>query len=386
MKRLAIITTHPIQYNAPLFQLLHQRGNISIHVFYTWGQSQNAVYDERFGTERSWDIPLLQGYPHEFVKNTSSKPGSNRFWGVINPGFKKQLKAQQFDAILIYRWSLWSHLQLLLTNWGAARLWFRGDSHIVTSGKNLVISLVRKPLLTYVYRKFDTVFYAGTRNKNYFMNYGVPDSRLVFIPHAVDNNRFANLTMGYQQKAAEERRELGITDNTVVFIYAGKFYEVKNLSLLIGAFQKLNGSQFRLLFYGSGVQEHQLKEMAAGDDRIIFRSFQNQSAMPWVYRVGDVYVLPSKSETWGLGVNEAMACGLPAIVSSACGCAPELIINHQTGFVFQNQSEADLLQQLQQFAAKTKATHMGQQAQRYIQQFSLEQQAFIIEKRLLNAT
>jgi glycosyltransferase involved in cell wall biosynthesis len=386
LKRLAIITTHPIQYNAPLFQLLHQRGRISIHVFYTWGQSQHAVYDERFGTERSWDIPLLQGYPHEFVNNTSSKPASNRFWGIINPGLKKQLKAQNFDAIFIYRWSVWSHLQLLIADWGKTKLWFRGDSHLKATGSNFLKTIFKRLLLKFVYRNVDSVFYAGIMNQHYFRYYGVPDSKLVFMPHAVDNHRFIDVTKGYQQKAAEERQDLGITDHAIVFLYAGKFYNVKNLFLLIRAFQKLKGDQYRLLLYGSGVQEQLLREMAAGDDRIIFRSFQNQSAMPWVYRVGDVYVLPSKSETWGLGVNEAMACGLPAIVSSDCGCAPELIINHQTGFRFQNNHEAELLQRLQYFTTRAIAKQMGERSQQHIQQFSLEQQAQVIEKRLLSST
>lgn len=386
MKRLAIITTHPIQYNAPLFQLLHQRGNISVHVFYTWGQSQNAVYDERFGVERSWDVPLLEGYEHEFVINTSSKPDSNRFRGIINPGFKKYLKEKNFDAVFVYRWSVWSHLQLMLANWGRTKLWFRGDSHLQASNANFLKAIFKKLLLRVVYRNVDSVFYAGIMNKNYFRNYGVTDSRLVYMPHAVDNKRFGVDAGEHKQKAEEERRSLGITDDAVVFLYAGKFYDVKNLPLLINAFSKLKGDQYRLLLFGSGVLEHQLKKMATNDDRILFRPFQNQSAMPWAYRIGDVYMLPSKSETWGLGVNEAMACGLPAIVSSACGCAPELIINNQTGFTFQNNSEVDLLEQLQKFSSRAIAKQLGEQAQQYIQQFSLDQQAQVIEKKLLSLT
>lgn len=386
MKRLAIITTHPIQYNAPLFQLLHQRGNISIRVFYTWGQSQHAVYDERFGVERSWDVPLLDGYEYEFVHNTSSKPDSNRFMGIINPGFKKYLKEQRFDAVFIYRWSVWSHLQLMLANWGKTNLWFRGDSHLQASGTNFLITIIKKGLLRWVYSNVDSVFYAGIMNKNYFRNYGVPDSKLVFMPHAVDNKRFSSDENELRQKAEEERRNLGITEDTVVFLYAGKFYDVKNLFLLIKAFQKLKGDQYKLLLYGSGALEQQLKDTAVNDGRIIFRPFQNQSAMPWVYRTGDVYVLPSQSETWGLGVNEAMACGLPAIVSNACGCVPELIINDQTGFAFQNNNETDLLKQLQKFSSRAIAKQLGERAQQYIQQFSLEQQAQIIEKRLLSST
>ena len=68
-RRIAIITTHPIQYNAPLFQLLAERNIVSIKVFYTWEQSKDGEYDPDFGQHRNWDIPLLAGYDFEFVKN-----------------------------------------------------------------------------------------------------------------------------------------------------------------------------------------------------------------------------------------------------------------------------------------------------------------------------
>ncbi len=384
MKKLAIITTHPIQYNAPLFKLLKQRGNISIKVFYTWSQSKVSVYDARFGVERNWDIPLLEGYEFEFVKNISLRPDSNRFFGIINPGLKKKLIQQKFDVVLIYRWSVWSHLLLMLTKGSKVRIWFRGDSHLQTAYSNPIKNFFKRKVLSLVYSNVSRIFYAGSMNKRYFNYYGVEDSKLYFMPHAVDNGRFITEAAHHMQKAKEERQLLGINDTDIVFLYAGKFYDIKNLTLLINAFQKLKGSQYRLLLFGSGEQEEQLRELAATDIRIHFQPFQNQSAMPFVYRMGDVYVLPSKSETWGLGVNEAMACGLPAIVSTACGCAPELIISNETGFTFEAHQEADLLQQLQRFTNRSVARIMGVKAQKHIEQFSLEQQAKVIEESLLS--
>lgn len=383
MRKLAIITTHPIQYNAPLFQLLKQRGKIEIYVYYTWGQSKDVVYDARFGVERNWDIPLLDGYAQEFVQNISVTPDSNKFFGVITPGLKKKLIQKKYDAVLIYRWSVWSHFFLMLSKWKTTKLWFRGDSHLQTVYGNSIKNFFKRKLLSFIYSNVDRVFYAGSMNKRYFSYYGVEDNKLLFMPHAVDNIRFINEAKQYEQKAKEERLRLGITDTDIVFLYAGKFYDIKNLLLLISAFQKLNGAQYRLLLFGSGEQEDQLKEYAASDKRILFQPFQNQSAMPFVYRIGDVYVLPSKSETWGLGVNEAMACGLPAIVSTTCGCAPELIINNETGFTFDGHHEMDLLKQLQRFTNRNVASEMGVKAQKHIQQFSLEQQAKVIEESLL---
>ena len=74
-KKLAIITTHPIQYNAPWFQLLAKRNNIEVKVIYTWSQSKTSVKDKNFGKQITWDIPLLEDYDYEFIENSAKDPG-----------------------------------------------------------------------------------------------------------------------------------------------------------------------------------------------------------------------------------------------------------------------------------------------------------------------
>src|SRR5665647_1236493 len=102
MKRLAIVTTHPIQYNAPLFELLSQRKNIEIKVFYTWGESVlQEKYDPGFGKVIQWDIPLLKGYEYEFLKNTADDKGSHHFNGIINPHIIDSIKNYNPDAVLV---------------------------------------------------------------------------------------------------------------------------------------------------------------------------------------------------------------------------------------------------------------------------------------------
>ncbi len=384
MRKLAVVTTHPIQYNAPVFRLLSKRKRIEVKVFYTWGQSQEPVFDARFGVKRSWDIPLLNGYEYEFVKNTSSWPDSNRFLGVINPGLISQLKKEKFDVILVYRWSLLSHLRILRSFGGNPKLFFRGDSHLLKIEKGLK-GLIKKCLLQWVYQKVDKALYVGAHNKVYYEQFGLTAEQLVYAPHAIDNGRFSTDADMGEEKANAEREALSIPQSAIVFLYAGKFYEAKQLEMLIDAFQQLKGNNYRLLLVGSGEQEKQLHELAANDDRILFQPFRNQSEMPWVYRMGDVFVLPSKSETWGLGVNEAMACGRPAIVSDACGCAQELIVQGETGFVFNCNNLAELVQQMQYFNTKEKAREMGVQSFMYIKKFSLERIAMAIEEAVIDA-
>lgn len=382
MKRLAIITTHPIQYHAPWFRLLSERKQIALKVFYTWSQSNEKVYDARFGAERSWDIPLLDGYEYEFVPNTSRYPDSNHFRGIINPGFIARLKQENFDAILVIRWNLWSHFFILQAFGKHPTLFFRGDSTWSDSG-NIFKRLAKKLLLHFVYRRVSTAFIVGSLNKHYFLQCGLKESQLQLAPHAVDNERFQHAAAVHEKRAVLEREQLKIPTDSVVFVYAGKFYPIKQLDLLIRSFLRLQGAKYRLVLYGSGEQEILLRQLTGADERIIFQPFKNQSEMPWVYRLGDVFVLPSKRETWGLGVNEAMACGRPAIVSDGCGCAPELIVEGETGFTFRSGGEADLLKQMQQFTDKTVSKKMGEKAFEHIRQFSLEKVAEVIEEAVV---
>lgn len=379
MKRLAIITTHPIQYNAPLFRLLHERGIIAVKVFYTWEQSKDTVFDVRFGVERKWDIPLLEGYDYVFVPNLSRRPDSNRFLGVINPGLLNMLKKENFDAVLVYRWSLCSHLLVMQFFGGRPKLLFRGDSHFLSERSGLH-KFLKRLLLRFVYRKTNLAFYTGSHNRDYYLQIGFASKQLLYTPHAVDNRRFSNRAAEWELQAMAERKRLGIAPDELVFLYAGKFYPFKNLTMLVAAFQQMGNTRCRLLLVGNGEQEADLKKLAATDSRILFLGFRNQSEMPLVYRLGDVFVLPSQRETWGLGVNEAMACSRAVIVSTMCGCAPELIVEGKTGFVFDATNRVALAATLARFENRQAALLMGHMALEHIANFSLERIAGVIEQ------
>ena len=116
---------------------------------------------------------------------------------------------------------------------------------------------------------------------------------------------------------------------------------------------------------------------------VSFTGFVNQSQMPSVYAVSDVLILPSDGrETWGLVVNEAMACGLPAVVSDEVGCWPNLIEEGRTGFVFRCGDTDRLAEILTIFVKNPIQKEMGQEASRRIKQYSLEEAALGISRAL----
>src|SRR5262249_48648278 len=119
----------------------------------------------------------------------------------------------------------------------------------------------------------------------------------------------------------------GIAPDRCVVLFAGKFERKKRPVELMRAVQAMPVPSPVLVMVGSGELDEPIKRIAATDpDRFRVLPFQNQSRMPVVYRFGDLFVLPSAfGETWGLAVNEALACGRPVLVSDRVGCAADLV-------------------------------------------------------------
>lgn len=374
-KSLAVITTHPIQYNAPLFKLLNER-KLKIKVFYTWGEKVlQDKFDPGFGKSVKWDIPLLEGYEYEFVKNVSTNPGSHAKDGIDNPDLIEKIKQWKAEAVLFFGWNFKSHLSAMKYFKGKIPVLFRGDSTLLKT-QPFFKNMLRKIYLTYIYKNIDYALYVGSANKAYYQYCNIKAKQLVFAPHAIDNKRFEDEKNIDEKFINHTKQQLNIKHSDVTFFYCGKFQEEKNLFVLVNAFNKLTSTNTHLILIGNGIYEDNLKQLAKQNKQIHFLPFQNQSLMPSVYRLGDVFCLPSKSETWGLGVNEAMACAKAVLVSNKCGCAQDLVQEKNNGFVFKYNDENDCLQKVQTLISEKKnLSKMGEQSKTIIAHWSYEKQA-----------
>jgi len=380
--KLAIITTHPIQYYAPVFKLLHERGLVNIKVFYTWGEGSQQKHDPGFNKTVNWDIALLDGYPYEWVKNTSKTPGSHIFKGVVTPGLVDQIKTYNPDAILVYGWAYHGHLKVLRYFKGKVPVYFRGDSTLLNE-QNGLRSLSKLLFLKWVYSHVDRAFYVGTNNKAYFRHYGLKENQLVFAPHAIDNSRFeANRS----QDAQQLRSSLSITDTDILILYAGKFEPVKNVITLVEAFATVNQPNVHLLLVGNGPDEDELIAYTRLHDvkRLHFLNFVNQSYIPVIYQAADIFCLPSISESWGLAVNEAMACAKVILTSDKVGCATDLVNPGKNGDIFEAGNAIDLAKKLKYLLSKGKngLMEMGKVSASTIKNWDFETQVKAIEEGL----
>lgn len=328
--RLAIVSSHPTQYYAPWFRRLAENAGLEVRVFYLWDFGVRSRLDRGFGHEIRWDLPLLEGYASEFVPNWSTSPGTHHFLGLLNPGLGRAVDRFRPDAVMVY-----GYRPASLTLFAASRrrrypLLFRGDSHRLagTGAGSRAASL----LLPRVFGWFDAFLPVGTANREYFETYGVPARKLFFCPHAIDTERFG-AEAAHTEPGAWRRRH-GLPEDQTVVLFVGKLVDRKRPQDLQEAVQKLGRKEVTLVFAGSGELEPELRSRNGGES--LFLGWQNQTELPACYAAADLLVLPSAgpSETWGLVVNEAMACGTACAVSEHVGCARDLIRQGKTGWTF----------------------------------------------------
>lgn len=379
--RLAIVVSHPIQYYAPWFRHLAQQPGLELRVFYLWDFGVTAQVDRGFGHALQWDLPLLDGYAHEFVTNRSKDPGTHRFRGLDNPELVPRLAKWKPDAILLFGYAYWSHLRVLLSpRLTKVPLLLRGDSHDLgrPRGARSTLSRWTRRLL---FKRFARFLAVGKANTDYYRKAGVPAECIYFVPHCVDNDRFRDAAPQATLEASAWRRELGIPADALVVLFAGKFEPQKRPLDLLAAFSLARPSHGNhqgtgpvLLFVGSGELEAELR-LRAGVEvgrSVFFVPFQNQRQMPNVYAMADLLVLPSQSESWGLAVNEAMSMGRVVIVSSHVGCGPDLVRSGVTGWIHEAGSVSDLGRLLSEAFAvgRTTLLEMGARAHASVSEYS----------------
>jgi glycosyltransferase involved in cell wall biosynthesis len=327
-RRIAFVVSHPIQYLVPLYQKLAGRDDTEVKVFFTWHAGERAVDDPGFGRPIAWDIPLTDGYEFELMPNVASDPGTHKFLGLRNPMLLDRVASWQPDVVHINGWAWLSHLQLLFAlKWRGVPTLFFGDSHLLDGNAAGPRRWIKSAVLRRVYSWPTACLYAGSANRAYFENFGVPSDRLYPCPHTIDVRSFAEPAAQREDEAARWRSELGIAADRRVLLYAGKFEAKKRPAELMRAFARLPDPSLVLVMTGSGARQGEIDAIAATDPaRFRVLPFQNQSRMPVVYRLGDIFVLPSAfGESWGLAVNEALACGRPVIVSDRVGCAADMV-------------------------------------------------------------
>lgn len=341
---LAILTTHPVQWQVPVWQAIARDGNVPFEVWFLTDHGVKPTLDVEFGQTFAWDLPLLEGYPHRFL-NVKAPARVDTFFGVkLAESLVPLLRQKSVRALWVNGWQVLAYWQAVKdAKHAGARVWLRGESNDLLLKRGWKAS-ARHAMLGWFFRHVDEFLCIGSANRRLYENFGVAPNNLHFAPYAVDNERFARQGDQWRSQRDAIRSAWKIPRESFCLLFAGKFIPKKRPMDLVSAARLLAttvGANVHLLFVGNGELGAQLRSecnvvfdavedaTAFADGRAptaSFVGFLNQNEIARAYLAADCLVLPSDhGETWGLVVNEAMATGLPSIVSTACGCAEDLV-------------------------------------------------------------
>jgi glycosyltransferase involved in cell wall biosynthesis len=364
-----VVATHPIQYQVPLFQALAREPAVDLEVLFVQlpdAQQQGAG----FGVAFTWDIPLLEGYRWQQAPDLRGRGGLRGFFATRIARPLALLKRLRPDVLVLTGWQAWPLVQMLLVaRWCGVPVVMRGESNALRQ-RPWPARLLHRLLLGQC-QAFLTI---GKGNEAFYRGYGIQDARLFPASYYVDNARFAAAASALAPERQAVRQRWHIPADAVCFLFAGKLEPKKRILDLLAALQlalQQGGAPMHLLVVGTGelmeqahacVAQHQLP--------VTFAGFLNQTEMPAAYVAADCLVLPSDfGETWGLVVNEAMACGKPALVSDRVGCGADLISESETGALFPFADVPALAAQLVALAADPgQLAAMGARARARVEQ------------------
>lgn len=340
MKKIAILTSHPIQYQTPLFRKLAEQKDIDLIVYFCWDFGIRKTYDKQFGVEVLWDIPLLEKYKYIFLKNLSLRPNSD-FWGQINPNIVSKIIKNKYNAILLYGWNSFTNWLAIFTAILTRTPFFIHSENPFNQElfKSKWKLKLKKIILGWLFQHAQYLPYIGKENKKFYKYYGVPDEKLIFMPYAVDNERLMKEAARLIPQKKQIRNDFNINEKATIVLFVGKLIDKKRPLDLLKAYELLQKkyNNLALVYVGDGSLKFDLEKYTKENNikNIYFFGFQNQSILPKFYALAGIFVLPSEEgETWGLVINEAMCFRLPIIASNLVGCISDLVKNGENGFIF----------------------------------------------------
>ncbi|HXM68264.1 MAG TPA: glycosyltransferase family 4 protein [Candidatus Acidoferrum sp.] len=321
--RLATIVSHPIQYFAPWHRELAKVPEIDSKIFFCcdWGMSNDI--DPGFNREVTWDIPLLDGYAHEFLP-IARRPQRMSFWEMDNPTVTAALDRFQPDVVTVYGYAY-------RTNWRAA-LWSHRNRRplLLFSDSNLRLApawwkrAIKDIIVRRFYRYVDGALCVGENNSLYHAYYGIPPDRLFPGVYPIERRRLLQAVPDRAATRSAIRHALGIPQDAFIVLFCGKYIDKKRPQDLIVAAHSLarKGLPVWALLVGEGEERPALEAFCERErvNNAVLTGFVNQSAIASYYAASDVIAVTSSFEAYGLVASEASVFGLPILASDRVGC------------------------------------------------------------------
>lgn len=318
LPKIAMLAPHPTQLTAPLYRYLTASSRFDIDFYFT--SSDRVATDPELGRRPQWDIELLDGYRYH-VLPTGGLPRWRVLTELTAPG--------RFEAVVIPGWGDWVSRAVILLGL------MRGTPFVVSSDtvslypRPLGRALVRRMLAGVLFPFVPAFTAAGSLAASHLQELGVPADRIFRMPYTVDDASIALAATEARARRVELRCKFGIAVDDLVLIAVAKFVPREGVFDVLMAYASLVAElgSLWLLIVGDGTQREEFERYVVENQlaRVVFAGYQAYSRLPSFYAMADMFVHAGLREPWGVSVNEAMACGLPVIVSDLVGSGHDLV-------------------------------------------------------------
>ncbi len=360
--RLAIITEIIAPYRIPVFNALAESPHIDLHIIFL---------AENDPTLRHWRVYKDQiKFSYEVLPSWRKRFGNHTI--LLNRGLPAALQSVRPDVVLCGGYNY-------LASWQAAE-WARQRAlpFLLWSESTALDRRPRYRFVEFMKKRFlnrCTAFVAaGKSSANYLQSLGVPGHLIFIAPNAVDTAFFSTSAEAARRQEVQWRSRFGLPQR--YFLHVGRLVEEKGVFDLLDAYAELTVEirrNFGLVFAGTGAQQAALQKRASTIDTgcIQFLDFIHREELPAIYALAEALIFPTHSDPWGLVVNEAMACGLPVVVTNVAGCALDLVEDGDNGLVIPPRDPSALRHAMATLAtSEPRRLEMGRESKRRVQAHS----------------
>jgi glycosyltransferase involved in cell wall biosynthesis len=356
MKKVLLLSNVPSPYLTPLFNKLALESGWELLICYVSRWSSNVGWSEEQARQYVVHGETVLDERRQWLRKFS--PQWAAAWTLLT-----MLWQQKPDYLVIYGYTRVPQLTALFWCFLAGRPFaIAGDATYYADNAQGIRRVLKARWLGLVARQAAAILVVGKASRMFWEAYGARAAQIFEAPFAVDNAWFATESQLQQAKAEAFCQQLKWEGKTV-FLYVGRLIKRKNVDLLIQAVRNAELAQATLLIAGDGEERAALEALASGDPRIKFVGNATQQELAFYYALADVLVLPSRTEPWGLVVNEAMACGLAIVAHWQCGAAVDLV-NAGNGVLLRSFSPDELRSAIETLSSERETLKVMQQCSR----------------------
>jgi glycosyltransferase involved in cell wall biosynthesis len=296
-----------------------------------------VLYCSKGEDNRNWS-ETPQGFRYKILPNFALKIwGKDLFTYFINPTIIKELLILKPTVVIASGWDLFAYqiAFFFCKIFSIKFILWSGSTEYEKSWKRRL----SKPLVWLMIKGSNAFIVYGIKAKEYIKSLGADNKKIFISYNTTDLEKYQRLCLKYSKKRMLIRKEFFRTNKKII-IYYGQFIERKGIDLLINAyiFLKNEYPQLALMLIGKGKYQQHLQQLIRDNklNDVIFINDPGDKEINKYYAISNLLVLPSREEVWGLVINQALACGIPVIVSDHVGAVKDLVKNNYNGFVFKS--------------------------------------------------